>query len=356
MDKKNKIAIVVYTLSSGGLERVVANQTFLFSKMGYEVSLFVLENNVSYDFEAKFYTYDFKKDDSIFSKLMKYKLFKKDIQQGNFDFVMDHRYRLNGFMEVFWLKYLYKNQKKIYFIHSSDIKSYVNMKWVKNTQIEFIAVSEGVENLSKSQFSNLKIQTIYNNVDVEEEIVNFPEKFVDYILAVGRMDNSNVKQFDILIDCYSKSVLPQKNIKLLILGEGVLLDALRKQVIDLNLQDLVCFKGFEKHLYSYYSHAKFLVLSSKYEGLGMVLIESLMCETPVVSFDCDFGPSEIITNKYNGLLVENQNKIELTHAMNSFIEDEKLYVFCKRNSKRSVFKFSEESISKKWQKFFNDKH
>ena len=65
MDKKNKIAIVVYTLSSGGLERVVANQTFLFSKMGYQVSLFVLENNVAYDFEAKFYTYDFKKDDLL---------------------------------------------------------------------------------------------------------------------------------------------------------------------------------------------------------------------------------------------------------------------------------------------------
>ena len=356
MDKKNKIAIVVYTLRQGGLERVVSNQTFLFYKLGFEVELFVLEQGIDFEYKGKLRIYDIKQSDNFFSKIIKYNKLRRDLSIGNFDYVLDHRYRLNDFIESFWINLIYKNLNIFYFIHSSDVSSYLNPRIASNSKIKFISVSNGIEVKSKQLYPKIKIQTIYNNVEVPKNENIFREIEDDYILAVGRMDEFNVKQFDLLIDCYSKSDLPNQNIKLLILGSGTLMEVLKDQVSNLNLQDLVVFKGFEANLYSYYKNAKFLVLSSKYEGLGMVLIESLFCETPVVSFDCDFGPSEIIQDKFNGLLVENQNSTKLIEAMNLFLNDENLYTFCKSNALNSVIKFSEENISKKWISIFNDKY
>ena len=69
---------------------------------------------------------------------------------------------------------------------------------------------------------------------------------------------------------------------------------------------------------------------------------------PVISFDCFSGPKEIIIDKHNGILVENQNIDMLTEAMNSLVEDEKLYQHCKQNAKSSVTQFDIEIIGKQW--------
>lgn len=355
MDKKIKIAIVVYTLKSGGLERVVSNQTMMFSRMGFEVDLFVLENEIEYPFEGKLHVYNLKKSDVIFNKLQKYLSLAKDIKKGNFDYVLDHRYRLNKYFENFWLNFIYKNQRLLYFVHSSDIGNYVNLKLANSSKIEFVSVSKGIENLLRDFYPKINIRTIYNAVEVVENEKYFNEFNQQFVLAVGRMDESNVKQFDVLIDSYAKSDLPQKNIKLLILGTGIKETDFKRQVSHLKLTDKVIFKGFETELFSYYKKAHFLILCSKYEGLPTVLIESLMCGTPVISYDCDFGPSEIILHKKNGLLVENQNSEKLTSAINLFVNDSDLYSICKENAKQSVQKFSVENIAQIWDDFFNDK-
>jgi N-acetylgalactosamine-N,N'-diacetylbacillosaminyl-diphospho-undecaprenol 4-alpha-N-acetylgalactosaminyltransferase len=82
-------------------------------------------------------------------------------------------------------------------------------------------------------------------------------------------------------------------------------------------------------------NAKFTVLASKNEGFGNVLIESLACATPVVAFDCLSGPSEIIQDRNNGLLVENQNFKKLAQ-MDLMIEDHDLYQFANRGRKAST--------------------
>lgn len=353
--KKTKIAIVTYTLNFGGLERVVSNQSMLLDRLGFEVTLFVLENKIGYPFAGDIHVYNFQSKEKLLKKIYNYKKLKENIHKGQFDFIFDHRYRLNTFMESIWLKYVYRNQNLVYFIHNGEIEKYINSRIIKNPKIQFIAVSKGIEDKIKSLYHINNIQTIYNSVEVTTEEIKFEEKNDEYILAIGRMSKPNIKQFDVLIDCYSQSILPLNNIKLIILGGGELNQVFKEQVLRLNLEEYITFKGFQSKPYSYYKNAKFLVLSSKFEGLPTVLIESLLSGTPVVAYDCEFGPSEIIQHKINGLLVENQNKSELIKAMNLLIQDENLYEKLCINSKKSAQKFTPKSIEQKWISFFNDK-
>ena len=142
--------------------------------------------------------------------------------------------------------------------------------------------------------------------------------------------------------------MSQKNIHLVILGTGEEQILLDNKIADLNLKDKVHLLGFKENVWDYIFNAKFLVLSSQYEGFPMTILEALSLGIPVVSFDCESGPNEMIINHHNGILVENQNFTELTHKMNIFVEDEVLYQNCKNNAVSSVAKFQSNVIVNQW--------
>lgn len=356
--EKNKIALVTYSLSSGGLERVVANSTFLFEKMGFEVHLYVLESKINYPFTGKLHQYNIDLL-GFFFKMNAYFEIRKSLKNNDFSLIIDHRYRLNGFVEICWQRFVYRKQKVFNYIHSSNISSYLfnsdmlNRLLFKNRL--FICVSLGIEKKVKRQFPFLNTQTIYNFVDFKKEVE--PHKQTNkYILSIARMDHENVKQVDVLLECYAKSMLPEKKIRLIILGDGVRLEEMKALSIQLNIAHLVDFRGFEPKPDLYLKNALFTVLTSKHEGLPTVLVESLLMGTPVISFDCSTGPNEIIIDGWNGLLIENQNRKKMIDGMNKMVDDKELYQKLKKNAAVSVDKFQIKSISQQWDKLINDIH
>ena len=348
--------MVTYSLSAGGLERVVANSTFLFEELGYDVHLYVLESKVDYPFTGKLHQYNIDQL-GFLAKIKTYLNIKKSIKQNNYTLVIDHRYRLNWLTEILWQKLIYKKQKVFNYIHSSNISNYLfnseklNRFLFKNRLS--ICVSLGIENKVKKHFPFLNTQTIYNFVDFKDDdkTENPPEK---YILSIARMDVENVKQIDVLLECYAKSNLPDKKIRLIILGDGVRLEEMKNLSKQLNISDLVDFKGFTPNPEYYLKNALFTVLTSKYEGLPTVLVESLLMKTPVISFDCETGPNEIIIDRFNGLLIENQNKDKMIDGMNELATNEEFYKKLKQNSYQSVNKFQIEAIKEHWRKEIND--
>ena len=150
-----------------------------------------------------------------------------------------------------------------------------------------------------------------------------------------------------MILSYANSLLPEKNIHLVILGLGNK-EPLGKIALENNVSKYVHLLGFQVNPFKYLKNAKFFVLSSLNEGMPNVLLESLACGTPVIAFDCLTGPREIIIDKKNGLLVENQNIKKLTEAMNLIIGDVDLYNYCKTNASESIQRFSLDTIGKQW--------
>lgn len=163
---------------------------------------------------------------------------------------------------------------------------------------KIIAVSEGVRHdlLDLLRIRPRKIEVIYDPYDFDT-IRQRAAQYVDlpvsnFIVHVGAFDR--VKRHDVLLKAFAK--LPE-DLHLLLIGEGKEEANIRKLCAKLSLQKRVHFMGWQDNPYPFIGHARATVLSSESEALPRVLIESLIVGTQVVSTDCKFGPSEILTGK-----------------------------------------------------------
>ena len=121
------------------------------------------------------------------------------------------------------------------------------------------------------------------------------------IVSVGTL--KPVKNFPLLIDAFAVLHRQRPTARLVIVGAGPLLEALRSQASALGLAEAVVFAGFTADPAPFYASADLFALASDYEGFGNVLVEAMRQGTPVVSTDCESGPREILDNGRYGALV-----------------------------------------------------
>lgn len=349
---KTKIALVGYKLAKGGLERVFSTVSEMLHESDYEVHVIILENEIEYPYYGTVVNLGF------YSKFRKYFKFRKYLKTHHFDYVIDFRHRLNPWMELLFIHYIYFGIKFIYTIHSRKVETYVTSnKWIAKQMLKnayhIVAVSIALIEIINREYQFEKVVFIPNSFSNKRtEIDCLPAALsFQYCIAVGRL--VSLKQFDKLIEAYCKSSLPNKEIHLVLVGEGEEKENLQKQIERLQMTSFIHILGFQINAIHYIKNAKFLVLTSKYEGFPMVILESLHSGTPVISFDCETGPSELVINEFNGLLVENQNFLELQESLNRMVFDKQLYEYCKTNAKQSVVSFSNEKIAIKWLELLN---
>ncbi len=120
----------------------------------------------------------------------------------------------------------------------------------------------------------------------------------------------------------------------------------------LQIENSVHFFEPQKNIINNYLQSSIYVMSSRFEGFGMVLIEAMSCGIPCVSFDCPFGPSDIITNEEDGFLVENGNTNALAEKLNLLIEDTELRLKMGQRAKENVKRFLPENIMQQWDELF----
>ena len=184
---------------------------------------------------------------------------------------------------------------------------------------------------------------IYNPIKIEKFDLNVKKQNI--VLGVGRLDKQ--KGFDVLIKAFKK--IGKDDWKLLIAGDGPereRLETLIKKLGSTNIELI----GKTKEIFKYYSQASIFVLSSNKEGFPNVLIEAMAFGCAVVSFDCPYGPAEIIENGVNGILVKNQDENGLKEAIELLIKDEELRKKLSKEAIKVREKYSIEKIVKEWEK------
>ncbi|MTC78876.1 glycosyltransferase [Providencia sp. wls1916] len=295
----------------------------------------------------------------------KYSKDKRDfiefINKNSFDVIINN----NIYSHLYRIMYE-KNSSGNYFVnfHNSpkevflrpEFASFFPLKKIfKNVNI--LTVSSEIKNelYELGQFDIEKVTTIYNPFNFHELHVKAKENPYDtypfdYIITVSTL--SQRKRVERAIQSFKLLDPQEKNLHLIILGDGSLKNELLKLVSQLEITNYVHFLGFQSNPYPYISNAKLLLLTSDSEGLPTVIIESLILGIPVISTDCPTGPREILEPwKEESLVNISNNKEEyIVEQLASKMKD----ILCKNYSKDYVIhnsnleRFEDVLIIKKW--------
>lgn len=327
-----RIAIVIDSLVGGGAEKVMLVLANTLQSMGHEPHLILLKSDCdhfvpqSLPIHSCFAEHEKNLDSfwKVSASAKKLEAFIHQVQSevGQFDLFISNLDKANVLMARSKLE-------NVYFVVHNSIEeeltrarklgpfNYWNM-WKAKTCLsgkDLITVSDGIAKEIKEvgRIQPASVQTIYNPFDlekikqlslVENELI--PEQ--EYMIHVGRC--AKQKRHDILFQA-----LAQMTNKLPI----VLLCKNKKKALKLakkyGVEERIIIPGFQENPYPWVKNAKLMVLSSDYEGLPTVLIESLAVGTPVVSTDCRHGPNEILTGKFAQYMVPRRNPTKLAQKV-----------------------------------------
>lgn len=176
------------------------------------------------------------------------------------------------------------------------------------------------------------------------------------ILAVGKLHEQ--KGFDLLISAFHRIHQYMPEWKLVILGQDMAKEGeqqnLQQKIDELDLNDKVKLPGCAGNISDWYHRSDIFVLSSRYEGFPNVLLEAMSNGCSCISYDCDTGPSEIIINEDNGLLIPSEDIDNLADAMKRLAKDKKLRAHIAVNAIKVREDFSEHKIMGMWIQFFEE--
>jgi GalNAc-alpha-(1->4)-GalNAc-alpha-(1->3)-diNAcBac-PP-undecaprenol alpha-1,4-N-acetyl-D-galactosaminyltransferase len=171
------------------------------------------------------------------------------------------------------------------------------------------------------------------------------------VLAVGRLYNKD-KHFDKLIDIFA--TCNNSNWQLHIAGDGEDFQMLKNKIDTLNLTGKVKLLGSINHLNPVYQQAKIFALTSQFEGFPNALCEAMANGCACISFNCPTGPSEIIVNGVNGMLIELGKETEYATALNSLMNDDEKIIKLSAEAYKLRTVLDEEIIMQQWQKLIDN--
>ena len=127
------------------------------------------------------------------------------------------------------------------------------------------------------------------------------------------------------------------------------------------LREIIAGKGLErsfvihkptKNIMEKYLESSIYAMSSRFEGFGMVLIEAMACGVPCVSFDCPYGPADVIKDGEDGFIVRYLDSKELADKICFLIENEETRKLMGRKARENIRRYSRETVMRKWTDLF----
>ena len=166
------------------------------------------------------------------------------------------------------------------------------------------------------------------------------------LVAVGRLVPQ--KGFDLLIEAFSRIEADVPGWRLAIFGTGRLQEALAEQIDACGAGDRIALPGQTDRPGAWAAGADAFVLSSRYEGFPNVLAEAMSAGLPVVTFDCPFGPGEIVTDGVDGLLVADGDVDALADALRRLLTDPALQARLGAAARTTAEQYSVPRVAARW--------
>lgn len=170
-------------------------------------------------------------------------------------------------------------------------------------------------------------------------------------IAVGRLEHQ--KGFDMLIDCWKEVAKAHPDWQLDIYGEGSLHEELQRQITRCGLEGRVVLRGRCENMTEAYTGHSLHIMSSRYEGQPMTLIEAQACGLPSVVFNFNYGAKDIVSNGYNGIIVPQNDLNALSGAIVQMAGDEALRAKYGANARLTADRFNRDRIMEKWRQLIN---
>lgn len=198
-------------------------------------------------------------------------------------------------------------------------------------------------------FNPERVISIYNFLDEKLlDKLKVYDIFSNKIITVGRIDYA--KGYEYLIQVAKLVFAKHQDWEWHIYGDSQ--TEYKDKIIDLikqnNLQNHIILMGNHSDIYDLYQDYSFYVMTSRYEGLPMVLLEAKAKKLPIVSFDINSGPSDIVRNGIDGFLVKPFDCNMMADRINELIENPELRQKFSYNAHGNIDKFSKEKIIKQW--------
>lgn len=178
-------------------------------------------------------------------------------------------------------------------------------------------------------------------------VVDYVPVRTKMLLAVGRLDEG--KQFDKVVEAFSRVASSYPDWHLVILGDGPERGRLHDAITRLGLGGRICMPGRVGNVGDWYIRADLYVMSSRFEGFPNSLAEAMAHGCAVVSYDCDTGPRDIIRHGVDGLLVSPVGDVDaLEKSLNRLMKDEGLRKAMSEKAIEVRERFSSERVLSQW--------
>lgn len=243
-------------------------------------------------------------------------------------------------LSYFWKKFFHKDITVVSWYHYSLKKKKIPSMLLKMAD-KYLAISTGVrDELETAGVPRNLIFLVFNPIEPAENIITRSKKITNFIY-VGRVMLHGQKNLCEMFTAL-ENIKGKAEWKLQIYGDGVPeeVSEAKKFVVDKGLNNKIIFNGFKDSVWDSINNVDALILTSTYEGFGMVLAEALSHGVYAISSDCETGPKDIIDGM-NGRIYRLGEVDELTAILQNIV-DKKEILPSQDILTQSVEKFSEK--------------
>jgi len=337
-----KILHVINSLNVGGAENLLLNSISHYQKKGHEITVLVLSNNLKLNISKHKDIIEYVETDNPKS-LKSFIGVLKFLKSNNYDIIHAHLFPTIYYCSIIKKLGIY-NAPLIITEHSThnkrrNIKLLKSIeKFIYNSFDDVICISKGTKNnLNDWIERDKKIEIVYNGINLDKfsydrPIFNYDNKLEINLIMVASFS----QQKDQLTLIRSLKMLPKK-FKLYFAGDGPQLERANELVKKLGISNRTFFLGNRTDIPNLLKSMDIFILSSNWEGFGLVTVEAMASGLPVIVSNIP-GLSEVV--KGYGKLFEKGNEKELSEVIFEIAKNSKLYEELSKNSVERAKDFS----------------